>query len=174
MPETAPLRPPSTKPEPAMAFSGETETGRRRKMRRRQQCTRATIAPPVALGLTAIAAGLASIAAAPGAPGVLGAGLALIMLAIAVIDARHFIIPNGLVAAGFGLGLVHAGIAGSPGVLEGVALATLLGAFLAAVFLPPYALAIGTFVAARASAWGISSSRLSPVPGSIGRRLRSP
>ena len=60
----------------------------------------------VALGLTAIAAGLASIAAAPGVPGVLGAGLALIMLAIAVIDARHFIIPNGwlppdLVSASF-------------------------------------------------------------------------
>jgi leader peptidase (prepilin peptidase) / N-methyltransferase len=118
-----------------MTFSGETETGSPQKTRQTRRCTRAAIALSVAVGLTAIAAGLASIAAAPGAPGVLGAGLALIMLAIAVIDARQFIIPNGLVAAGFGLGLVHAGIASSTGVIEGVALATLLGAFLAAVFL---------------------------------------
>lgn len=85
--------------------------------------------------MSAIAAAGASMAAAPGAPGVLGAGLAVIMLAIAVIDARQFIIPNALVAAGFGLGLFHAGITGWPSVVEGVIIAMVRGAVLAAVFL---------------------------------------
>ena len=43
-------------------------------------------------------------------PGWLGAGLALIVLAIAVIDARWFIIPNELSAAGFALALVNAAV----------------------------------------------------------------
>src|SRR5580765_3410774 len=53
----------------------------------------------VALGAAAIAACVVSLIAAPGLPGVLGAALALIALAIAVIDARYLIIPNELAAA---------------------------------------------------------------------------
>src|SRR5262249_26819062 len=49
-----------------------------------------------------------SLISAPGLTGFLGAGLGVIMLAIAVIDARRFIIPNALPAAAFGLGLLHA------------------------------------------------------------------
>jgi leader peptidase (prepilin peptidase)/N-methyltransferase len=90
---------------------------------------------PVALGLSAAAAALASIAAAPDVRGALGAGLACITLAIAVIDARRFIIPNELVAAGFVLGLVHAALVGSPDVVAGLALAALRGTILAAIFL---------------------------------------
>jgi leader peptidase (prepilin peptidase)/N-methyltransferase len=96
---------------------------------------RSTIFLPVAVGSLAIAAGLASIAAAPDLRGVLAAGLAFIMLAVAVIDGRRFVIPNGLVAAGFGLGLVHAGVADWPSVIEAVALAAFRGALLAAIFL---------------------------------------
>ena len=48
-----------------------------------------------------------SIAAAHGAAGWLGAGLALVMLAIAVVDRQHFLIPNSLNAAGLALGFVH-------------------------------------------------------------------
>jgi leader peptidase (prepilin peptidase)/N-methyltransferase len=89
---------------------------------------------PVALGLSATAAALASIAAAPDVRGALGAGLACIMLAIAVIDARRFIIPNELVAAGLALGLIHAGLIGSPYFFGGGALAILRATLLAAAF----------------------------------------
>jgi leader peptidase (prepilin peptidase)/N-methyltransferase len=55
-----------------------------------------------------VAAAAASIAAVPGLAGWLGAGLALIMLAIAAVDARRFIIPDSLNALGLALGMVHA------------------------------------------------------------------
>jgi leader peptidase (prepilin peptidase)/N-methyltransferase len=82
----------------------------------------------------AIAAVAASVAVAPNAVGILGGGLALIVIAIAVIDARHLIIPDELNAFGIALGLVHAGLAGHPAV-EAIALAALRGATLALVFL---------------------------------------
>ncbi len=63
-----------------------------------------------AIGLVALAACAASLIAVPGLAGLLGAGLALIAIAIAIVDARHFIIPNELSAAGLVLGLVYAGI----------------------------------------------------------------
>ena len=56
----------------------------------------------------AFAACIVSLIVAPGLPGVLAAGLALIAVAIAVIDARYFIIPNELSAAGLALALVYA------------------------------------------------------------------
>ena len=43
-----------------------------------------------------------------GLPGWFGAALALIVIAIAVIDARYFIIPNELSAAAFALALLYA------------------------------------------------------------------
>src|SRR5688572_4136334 len=57
----------------------------------------------------AVAVG-ASLYAAPGLRGWLGAGLALLMLAIAVVDQRQFRIPNTLVAAATVLGLLHAAV----------------------------------------------------------------
>src|SRR5260370_29684 len=77
-------------------------------------------APIVAAGAAALAA---SIVAAPGAGGWLGAGLALVMLAIAVIDARHFIIPDPLNAAGLVLGFVHAAAQGEGDVASALAAA---------------------------------------------------
>src|SRR5262249_9230307 len=93
---------------------------------------RGTIA--VVAGL-AIAGIVASLWAAPGLPGLLGAALALIMLAIAVIDARLFIIPNELTAAGFVLALANAAVQASEAISESVGLALLRGAVLALLFL---------------------------------------
>ncbi|WP_249149963.1 A24 family peptidase [Bradyrhizobium liaoningense] len=49
----------------------------------------------------------ASLMIAPGADGLLGAYLAALMLAIACNDARHYLIPNELTAAAFGLALMR-------------------------------------------------------------------
>ena len=57
----------------------------------------------------ALAVGL-SFAASPDWRGVFGAALALLMLAIAVSDIRHFIVPDALSAAAFALGLIFAGL----------------------------------------------------------------
>lgn len=75
---------------------------------------------------------IASVVVAPGLSGVLGGGLALMMMAIAAIDARHFVIPNKLVLAALALGLLEAYFSGTnrlAGDLVGSALrATVLGA----------------------------------------------
>jgi len=76
-----------------------------------------------------------SMVVAPNLRGVMGALLAVVALAIAVIDARHFIIPNELSAAGFALALVNAGIANPDFALAAIAAALLRGAVLALVFL---------------------------------------
>jgi leader peptidase (prepilin peptidase) / N-methyltransferase len=90
------------------------------------------IAPIVAVG---VATAAASVAAVPGVAGWLGAGLALIMLAIAAVDARYFIIPDALNAAGLALGLVHAVMVGEGSAIGSLALAALRAAALALVFL---------------------------------------
>jgi leader peptidase (prepilin peptidase)/N-methyltransferase len=74
-----------------------------------------------------------SIWVAPGAPGYLGAGLALLMLAIALIDARYFIIPDELNAAGFILALVNAAVT-AQAMWEAVGFAILRGTALALLF----------------------------------------
>jgi leader peptidase (prepilin peptidase)/N-methyltransferase len=83
----------------------------------------------------AVAAALASIVAAPDARGVLGGCLALLMGAIALHDARRFIIPNALNAAALALALAHA-VALDPGAAaDEVALALARAAVAAGVFL---------------------------------------
>jgi leader peptidase (prepilin peptidase)/N-methyltransferase len=82
----------------------------------------------------AIAAVAASIAVAPNAGGVLAAGLALIVIAIAIVDARYFVIPDELNLAGFAFGLAYAGLT-AHSALEAIALAMLRGLALALVFL---------------------------------------
>jgi len=52
-----------------------------------------------------------SLVAAPGTNGLLGALLAALMLAIAVVDAQHYIIPNQLTGAALALALFRAGMA---------------------------------------------------------------
>ena len=88
----------------------------------------------VAVGLVALAACVASIRAAPGVPGYLGAGLALLAIAIAVVDARYFIIPNELTAAVLVLALVNAAVTSPFAMWEGVALAIVRGAALGLLF----------------------------------------
>jgi leader peptidase (prepilin peptidase)/N-methyltransferase len=94
----------------------------------------------VLLGLILLATSAASIAAAPGADGVCGALLAALMLAIAVIDAERYIIPNQLNGAALVLALFRAWAvgpdAGSPSVMWAILGAT-------AVALPFLALMIG-------------------------------
>ncbi len=82
----------------------------------------------------AIAGVAASIAIAPNAGGVLAAGLALTVVAIAAIDARYFIIPDALSVAALALGLVHAAVVDYPAT-EAIALAVLRGVVLALLFL---------------------------------------
>lgn len=87
-----------------------------------------------ALAATALAACAVSLIAAPGWAGLLGAALALIAIAIAVIDARYFIIPNELSAACFALALAYAA-ATDPQPLWAMLFAVLRGAVLALLFL---------------------------------------
>ncbi|MGB9365188.1 MAG: prepilin peptidase [Xanthobacteraceae bacterium] len=86
------------------------------------------------IGATAVAACLVSLIAAPGVPGWFGAALALVAIAIAVIDARYFIIPNELSAACFTLALAYAA-ATEPQPLWAMFDAVLRGAVLALLFL---------------------------------------
>ena len=93
----------------------------------------------VAGALLGLSAAALSIWAAPGLPGFLGAGLALLMVAIAVIDARHFIIPNELNAAALALALINAAALAPGALAESLAEAVLRGA---ATFLLFFALRI--------------------------------
>src|SRR5215470_18080891 len=54
-----------------------------------------------------------SVVLVPDWAGVCGAGLAVLMFAIAVVDARRFIIPDELTAAALALGLVYAAVGDS-------------------------------------------------------------
>ncbi len=67
--------------------------------------------PPL-LSIALLAAVGVSLVASPGADGLFGAFLALLMSAIAVIDSRRYIIPNELTAAAFALALLRAGTVG--------------------------------------------------------------
>jgi leader peptidase (prepilin peptidase) / N-methyltransferase len=89
----------------------------------------------IAVVLLAIAACVESLIAAPGLPGLLGAGLALVVIAIAVIDARYFIIPNELSAAAFGLALVNAAVQMPHAMWEAVGIALLRAVALGLLFL---------------------------------------
>ena len=89
----------------------------------------------MAAAATVATAGVAaSLAIEDGAGGVLAAGLVLVVTVIAVIDARSFIIPDELNAAGVILGLTYAGLA-EPSVTDGLTSAALRGGVLALAFL---------------------------------------
>lgn len=91
----------------------------------------------VAIGFAAAAGLAASVVLLPDARGAAGGGLALLMVAIAAIDARRFIIPDELNAAALALGLVHAALqAGQAGdvIVVALGLAALRGAVLAVAF----------------------------------------
>jgi leader peptidase (prepilin peptidase)/N-methyltransferase len=64
---------------------------------------------PSLIGVAGLVAVSASLYAAPGIAGLAGAGLGLIMLAVAVIDARLLMIPDELSALALALGLADVG-----------------------------------------------------------------
>jgi leader peptidase (prepilin peptidase) / N-methyltransferase len=84
--------------------------------------------------VAAIATAAASMIVVPGGRGLAGAGLACLMIAIAAIDARRFIIPDELTAAALALGLADAAIRHPDGIGEALAVAALRGAIVAAAF----------------------------------------
>lgn len=77
----------------------------------------------------------ASIAAVPGLAGLSGASLGLTMLAIAVIDATTFLIPDTLNLLAFALALADAAFGGVPSGAEAVALSAARGAASGLAFL---------------------------------------
>ncbi|MCG5234878.1 prepilin peptidase [Xanthobacter oligotrophicus] len=86
-----------------------------------------------ALAAVVAAAMAASLAVEPSIGGLLAAALVPVLAAIAIIDGRHFIIPDSLNALGALLGLAAAATAPEP--LNGLLAAVLGGAGLALVFL---------------------------------------
>jgi leader peptidase (prepilin peptidase)/N-methyltransferase len=96
---------------------------------RRARLARTTFA------IVAVAAALASIVVAPGPRGWLGAALALVVCAIALYDARHFVIPDGLSAAAFALAIAHAAALDPSAVWPQIAAALVRTAVAAGAFL---------------------------------------
>ena len=88
----------------------------------------------VASAAAGLAAAAVSLLTVPGAAGGLGAGLALLMAAIALIDVRHLIIPNELTAAALLLALVNAALA-PPSLMAGLTFAVLRGLLTMLLFL---------------------------------------
>jgi leader peptidase (prepilin peptidase)/N-methyltransferase len=76
-----------------------------------------------------------SLVSAPGINGYLGAGLAVTMLAIAVVDRRTFIIPDWLNVAGGVLAIVQATVQEPLSIVNSVTLPALRGLSLALIFL---------------------------------------
>jgi leader peptidase (prepilin peptidase)/N-methyltransferase len=94
---------------------------------------RAALLPLLSVALLA-AVGI-SLVASPGADGLFGAFLGLLMAAIAVVDSRRYIIPNELTVAAFALALLRAGTVGADADWLGVAWAALRAVAIAVPFL---------------------------------------
>jgi leader peptidase (prepilin peptidase) / N-methyltransferase len=99
--------------------------------------TRQTPAPSLRLGwrLAGVGVLLVSFAVAPGVEGALGGALGLLMLGIAAVDVRRFVVPNILSAGALVLGVTHAAMAGPDFALEGALMALSRTAFAAGLFL---------------------------------------
>jgi leader peptidase (prepilin peptidase) / N-methyltransferase len=78
---------------------------------------------------------IASLLAAPGPDGLLGAFLSALMLSIALTDAHRYIIPNQLTGAAVALALVRAGAVGADASWQSLAWTALSGAATAVPFL---------------------------------------
>jgi leader peptidase (prepilin peptidase)/N-methyltransferase len=88
----------------------------------------------LSIGVLGATGCVASFAAAPGVIGSCGAGLALIMLAIAITDGRSVLIPDWLNATGLALGFAHAAALEPDQMLSGVGSAALRAVGLALMF----------------------------------------
>jgi leader peptidase (prepilin peptidase)/N-methyltransferase len=76
-----------------------------------------------------------SLAAAPGGAGLFGCALALLMIAIAIVDARRYIIPDQLTIAAFLLALAYASSQSLGSASESVIIAASRGVVLSLAFL---------------------------------------
>jgi leader peptidase (prepilin peptidase)/N-methyltransferase len=94
----------------------------------------------VVLSFALLAAVVGSLAAAPGPDGLLGGFLVALMLAIAIVDSRRYIIPNELTGAAMALALFRAGAIGPEADLRAVMWAVFRAAV---VTVPLLALMIG-------------------------------
>jgi len=121
-----------------------------------------TAAAKAMLALVAAAAVSVSLISAPGLIGPLGAGLALVMLAIALVDWQRFIIPNRLNIAAGGLALLHAAAQEPEAMLQAVATAALRGFAVAFMF---YALRFGYARMRRRQGLGLGDVKLAFVAG---------
>jgi leader peptidase (prepilin peptidase) / N-methyltransferase len=86
------------------------------------------------IGTAGVGAVLTSIAVAPGWSGAAGAVLAGLMLAIAVIDHRRMIIPDGLNALAFVAGLIAAGVGAEVGPASAIVQALVRASVMFALF----------------------------------------
>src|ERR1700680_2114865 len=94
----------------------------------------ASIVPGIAIFVAAAAlAAIASVWAAPGARGMLGAALAVITTAIAAVDLRRYVIPDEFIVAGILLALIQAAALNDQP-LAAIALAAGRGLLLAGLF----------------------------------------
>lgn len=87
-----------------------------------------------AWGAVALCAFLASLVVVPGLSGLLGGILAVVMAAIAAIDARQFVIPDKLVLAGLALGLLEAAFAQTGSAVANIGSGVLRALLLTALF----------------------------------------
>jgi leader peptidase (prepilin peptidase)/N-methyltransferase len=85
----------------------------------------------LATSLALLAASLASLVAAPSIAGLFGGLLAALMIAIAAIDARHYLIPDPLTATAALLGMLRACLLASDGWLGAVLWVVLRGIIVA-------------------------------------------
>ena len=116
------------------------------------------------VALTLIASGvvIASLVAAPGPSGLFGATLGLLMLAIAVADARAYIIPDRLTLAALLLAFAETAVAGFETMPENIAFSALRGVVLALGFL---ALRETYFRLRRRQGIGLGDVKLAAVAG---------
>ena len=86
-------------------------------------------------GAAGVAGVAVSLVAAPNLEGIAGAGLALLMITIAAIDARRFVIPDQLNIVALALALINAAIQNSEIAIMAIALAVTRAAVLSIIFL---------------------------------------
>ncbi len=89
----------------------------------------------ILVGLALLFVVACSLAAAPSPEGIFGALLAVLMLAIAIVDSRRYIIPNALTGAAVALALLRAATVGPEAGLRAMLWTALQAAALTAPFL---------------------------------------
>jgi leader peptidase (prepilin peptidase)/N-methyltransferase len=103
-----------------------------------------------------------SLWASPGLVGVLGAALGIVVVSMAAIDVRHYVIPDVLNFAALVLGLVYVAAESSDQLLSALVLALVRGAVLALAF---FALRLAYFYVRGRVGIGLGDVKLAAVAG---------